>query len=62
MVRAEGLIVEEERFAFFKHRWSEYKEIAGVKSNLNQELAICLSNVAAQGDSLEDGEQDVNSL
>ena len=30
--------VEEERFAFFEHRWSEYKVIAGVKENIKQEL------------------------
>ena len=40
--------VEEERFAFFEHRWSEYKVIAGVKENIKQELALCLSDEAAQ--------------
>ena len=40
--------VEEERFDFFEHRWSEYKVIAGVKENLKQELALCLSDEAAQ--------------
>ena len=40
--------VEEERFAFFEHRWSEYKVIAGVKENIKQALALCLSDEAAQ--------------
>ena len=40
--------VEEERFAFFEHRWSEYKVIAGVKENIKQELALCLRDEAAQ--------------
>ena len=29
--------VEEERFAFFKHRWEEYKVIAAIKENAKQE-------------------------
>ena len=37
--------VDEETFAFFVHRWSEYKGMAGVASDLaKKELSHCLSD------------------
>ena len=37
--------VDEETFAFFEHRWSEYKGMAGVEDNMaKKELSHCLSD------------------
>ena len=37
--------VDEETFAFFEHRWSEYKGMAGVAPNMTKkELSHCLSD------------------